>query len=153
MTQAEIRQRVFNETAYHLMKQRVPSVNASGEICRLRGAHGRKCAVGYWIDDENYSEEMEEYAVEFLGIPVADCLFRAEAQDVPIQMRVALAKRLGVGEMAVPWGLLRKLQSIHDRQFKNSPDPAIVCSVWCADLRQLAHEYGLDLPTEIVALL
>jgi hypothetical protein len=61
-------QEIFNKAAVHLMGMEGPSVDYRGEdggVCVYRGEddggcyNGQKCAVGVFIDDEHYVEELE----------------------------------------------------------------------------------------------
>ena len=58
-------QEIFNKAAVHLMGMEGPSVDQNGDACAYRGEddggcyNGQKCAVGVFIDDEHYDEELE----------------------------------------------------------------------------------------------
>ena len=61
-------QEIFNKAAVHLMGMEGPSVDYRGEdggVCVYRGEddggcyNGQMCAVGVFIDDEHYDEELE----------------------------------------------------------------------------------------------
>jgi hypothetical protein len=58
-------QEIFNKAAVHLMGMEGPSVDQNGDACAYRGEddggcyNGQKCAVGVFIKDEHYDEELE----------------------------------------------------------------------------------------------
>lgn len=58
-------QEIFNKAAVHLMGMEGPSVDQAGYACTYRGEddggyyNGQKCAVGVFIADEHYVEELE----------------------------------------------------------------------------------------------
>jgi hypothetical protein len=51
-------QEIFDATVRHLAAQGGPSLDERND-CRYRGPHGRRCAVGLFIRDEEYSTELE----------------------------------------------------------------------------------------------
>lgn len=42
-----------------VIAQGKPSMSEMSELCKFRGAHGLKCAVGMIIPDDKYREEMD----------------------------------------------------------------------------------------------
>jgi hypothetical protein len=60
-------QRVFDETVRHLASMRGPAMTTTKimniQSCAYRGTGGSRCAVGYWISDENYDPKIESTAV------------------------------------------------------------------------------------------
>ena len=58
-------QEIFNKAAVHLMGMDGPSLHADGDACVYRGKdedcefNGQMCAVGLFIADEHYVEELE----------------------------------------------------------------------------------------------
>ncbi len=55
------------ETAAFLVHQGNQSYNAQRAKCLYRGPSGLKCAVGYWIPDEDYSVDMENVSVKAIS--------------------------------------------------------------------------------------
>ena len=48
------------DTIYPLLEEQgCSSMDPRGQYCQYRGVDNRKCAVGFLIPDENYSEEMD----------------------------------------------------------------------------------------------
>ena len=58
-------QEIFNKAAVHLMGMEGPSVDKNGDACAYRGEddggcyNDQMCAVGLFISDEHYVEELE----------------------------------------------------------------------------------------------
>ena len=58
-------QEIFNKSAVHLMGMEGPSLDQDNDACVYRGKdadcdfNGQMCAVGLFIDDEHYSEDIE----------------------------------------------------------------------------------------------
>lgn len=71
------KQELIDETYRRLVAQGGPSTYGGGKQCAYRGADGRKCAVGLWIKDKDYTPKMEGMrpgrpliadAVSYLGV-------------------------------------------------------------------------------------
>ncbi len=54
---------IIVETAAFLLHQRYRSVDKTNSYCMYRGPNGLKCAVGYWIPDEDYKESLEKKSI------------------------------------------------------------------------------------------
>ncbi len=52
------KQQIFDKVVTHLFKQKIPSIGSCGE-CSYRGNNGLKCALGIFIPDEIYNNNME----------------------------------------------------------------------------------------------
>ena len=88
------RRGIFKRVAKHMLAQDKQSLN--GSDCAYKSPEGLKCAVGCLINDENYTEALE-------NIPA----------DQP-QIRKAVSDSIGqpVGSQDAEW--LTELQHIHD---------------------------------------
>ena len=109
-------QEMFTKVAQHLLKQNARSVSYT-ESCRYRGDDGRMCAVGCLIADEAYSRDME-------GLRVSSGVVIEGLRDSGVCTNTVLS-------------LLIALQSCHD----STP-----VSEWRQHLREIADEYGLEMP-------
>jgi len=112
-------QEIFDKAARHLMQMDSPSVNADGDACVYRGRHGsceydgglgelngEMCAVGLFIDDQHYDDDIEGTGITD-NILVANAVAKSWGQERlrPSQLR-----------------LLSQLQSTHDRAIHASVD-------------------------------
>lgn len=61
-------QEVFDFVLGKLREQKVQARNVYNTVCAYRGAGGCKCAVGWLIPDEVYSEQMEGNRVGALAL-------------------------------------------------------------------------------------
>lgn len=126
------KQELFNRVYLGLAKQ---GFKQSGETysseheqeprfaCRYRGDEGMKCAVGFLLTDEAYSEVLEGHAV---------------SNDV---VQEAVCTSLGIEELnCTLYTLLQKLQQIHD--YSASPE------VMREDLHAYARRNNLSIPSE-----
>lgn len=109
-------QDIFDIAAWQLLNQGEQS--RGGSICRYRGERGLRCAVGFFVPDDQYSEEFEGNGVPGL---------------------IVIAKRRGCDSRFVHFlarhlGLLTTLQRTHD---ENPPH------AWPARLTEVAHTCGL----------
>ena len=109
-------QEIFDKVVTELFGQGYRSVN-SMNMCMYRGPDGAKCAVGFFIPDNEYSEKMEDMTVDQLskllhGGPTKDFLVKNER-------------------------FLDKLQSIHDSRRNED-------SEFVNKLRILAEDYCLN---------
>ena len=109
-------QTIFNRVARHLLRQNAKSegVRCGATTCLYRGPQGRRCAIGIFITDENYTRRMETHNLTTL---------------------------LQMYEDRVPsWftehqRLLRALQRLHDEEWVTD---------WRTSLAQIARSFGLD---------
>ena len=86
-------QEIFNKAAVHLMGMDGPSLDADGDACVYRGRHGsceydgglgelsgEMCAVGVFIKDEHYDEDLEGQGISG-GQDVANAVAASWGQD------------------------------------------------------------------------
>ena len=59
-------QEVFDKVATHLLTQNKKAICPIDGRCKYRTSEGLKCAAGVMISDEEYSPEMESWAVNHL---------------------------------------------------------------------------------------
>jgi hypothetical protein len=55
---------IYERVSAHLLKQRAVSEDENGS-CRLRSAHGRKCAIGSLVSDEVYHPDIEGVGISY----------------------------------------------------------------------------------------
>ena len=111
-------QTIFNRVAAHLLAQGRPSLSDGGE-CAYHNYDGLRCAVGCLINNTHYSEDLEGYSVQH-----GDVL-------------QAVKSSLGLQHLAPRTAdLLGDLQQLHDL---TPPEE------WRKGLKELAHEYDLEL--------
>lgn len=60
-------QEIFDAVATHLRNQKVQSYDPIPQICLYRGPNNTKCAIGFLIEDNEYSTEMENKCVTDLN--------------------------------------------------------------------------------------
>lgn len=59
----EEKKMIVRETREMFAKQQKYSASPAGNVCLYRGPEGSKCAVGLWIQDEDYDPSIEGAAV------------------------------------------------------------------------------------------
>jgi hypothetical protein len=92
---------IYERVCAHLLKQRAVSEDENGS-CRLRSAHGRKCAIGSLVKDDVYDPAIEGTGISYYRHAQDGKLLRAlYASDVN-------AYDLGIIE------LLCELEQVHD---------------------------------------
>ena len=118
----EFLQEIFDRVGNHLLTQNAKSWDRTDiSSCRYRGDFGRTCAVGCLITDDNYSEDLEGFAVNSLIVQ------KAVFDSLPT---IVYGKH-GPGVLV---DFLIKLQAIHDLS-----EP----SEWREELNDLAEPYNL----------
>ena len=96
-------QEIFNKAAVHLMGMDGPSLDANGDACVYRGEddggcyNGQMCAVGVFIDDEHYDDDLEGQGITQQS--VADAVAKSWGQE-----------HLTIDQLS----LLADLQNAHD---------------------------------------
>ena len=60
------KQEVFDKVATHLLTQNKKAICPIDGRCKYRTSEGLKCAAGIMISDDEYSPEMESWAVNHL---------------------------------------------------------------------------------------
>jgi len=82
-------QEIFDKAAVHLMGMEGPSVDADGDACVYRGKdrnyddfeyNGQMCAVGLFIADEHYDEDIEGTGITG-NQAVADAVAKSWGQE------------------------------------------------------------------------
>ena len=82
-------QEIFDKAAVHLMGMEGPSVDADGDACVYRGKdrnyddfeyNGQMCAVGLFIADEHYDEDIEGTGITG-NQAVADAVAKSLGQE------------------------------------------------------------------------
>ncbi|WP_114811586.1 hypothetical protein [Paraburkholderia kururiensis] len=112
---------IFATVRSHLLTQGAVSEDESGS-CRLRGHHGRRCAIGVLIRDEHYSD-----ALEGLGIS-----YYTAGQDGPLLHALTLSG-VDAYEPRVA-ALLHDLEDVHD---------AGQVADWQAQLDEIARRHAV----------
>lgn len=113
MTQQEI----FDTVLFNLREQGRASMN--GTDCMYRGGNGAKCAVGWLIPDEHYSEELED--INVMGEWVQLTLQHAGIEITPSTL-----------------SLLSDMQRAHDKVLAHDG-----VQNWEARMRGIALDYDL----------
>ena len=79
-------QEIFDAASVHLMGMDGPSLDMDGDACVYRGKdddcefNGQKCAVGLFIADEHYDDDLEGQGISG-GQAVADAVAASWGQD------------------------------------------------------------------------
>tara|TARA_B100001093_G_scaffold348989_1_gene333532 strand:- start:755 stop:1159 length:405 start_codon:yes stop_codon:yes gene_type:complete len=79
-------QEIFDAASVHLMGMDGPSLDQDADACVYRGKdadcefNGQKCAVGLFIDDEHYDDDLEGQGISG-GQAVADAVAKSWGQD------------------------------------------------------------------------
>ena len=79
-------QEIFNKAAVHLMGMEGPSLDQDGDACVYRGKdedcefNGQMCAVGLFIKDEHYDDDLEGQGITQQS--VADAVAKSWGQDI-----------------------------------------------------------------------
>lgn len=111
---------VFERVRCHMLSQQAASEDEAGS-CRLRGYHGRKCAIGCLIRDEHYHPALEQLGISyFRNYPDSPLLQALEASGVNVRSRPLI-------------DLLIELEDIHD---------GCAVSDWPSRLERLGREHG-----------
>lgn len=108
-------QEIFDKVVLHLINQRYPAMSEDGE-CQYRDAlvdgTVRRCAVGIWIPDEDYTPDLEGFTIPDLTNP-NEVICDTEA------MILSILGKQGIPDSAIP--LLAALQNDHDHQPQSTP--------------------------------
>ena len=79
-------QEIFNKAAVHLMGMEGPSLDQGNDACAYRGKdedcefNGQMCAVGLFIKDEHYDDDLEGQGITQQS--VADAVAKSWGQDI-----------------------------------------------------------------------
>ena len=83
-------QEIFDAASVHLMGMEGPSLDADGDACVYRGKdedcefNGQKCAVGLFIADEHYDDDLEGQGISdgiWFNQAVADAVAASWGQE------------------------------------------------------------------------
>lgn len=119
-------QQIFDRVWHHFLVEKQPfSYDPATGGCYYRGADGARCAVGLFIPDSVYKEEMEQ--------PFCDLVC---SSDAPGRLRAFLAKHED---------LFMKLQEAHDSA-PGYGSAAARRAAFRSDLRRIAKRFGLQVP-------
>ena len=103
-------QEIFNKAAVHLMGMEGPSLDQDNDACAYRGKdedcefNGQMCAVGLFIKDEHYDDDLEGQGIS-VGQDVVNAVAASWGQD-----------DLTVAQIS----LLADLQDAHDETSRGS---------------------------------
>lgn len=115
-------QQIFDHVASNLLRQGEVCADDDGS-CRFRSDGGKKkCAVGWVISDEEYSQ-----------------IFRGAEEDGESLGKLIQCRRLPMPDNAI-FDLLVDLQKMHDEW---SPDNYLRSDRWMIDLEDVARFHGL----------
>jgi hypothetical protein len=123
-------QDIFNKASAHLTSMDGPSLDDRGDSCMYRGENGARCAVGVFISDEHYYEDMEGGRIDGSNM-LGSCDRAREAVALSWGQDCLEDKQLD---------LLSDLQHAHDQgsRCENWSDQI----VWA--LERVAKEHGLE---------
>lgn len=113
----ELMQKIFDTAVGGVLKQGGRALNES-RVCVLRGDNDTKCALGWLIDDDQYTKSLE--FVSFMGDHVErdmendDLADKTGYVDVPKHLETAVECSLGKEMTDDGWRLIMELQAIHD---------------------------------------
>ena len=80
-------QDIFNKAAVHLMGMEGPSLDQDSDACAYRGKdedcefNGQMCAVGVFISDEHYYEDMEGGGIDGSNMRAREAVALSWGQD------------------------------------------------------------------------
>jgi hypothetical protein len=92
---------IYERVSAHLLRQRAVSEDENGS-CRLRSAHGRKCAIGSLVRDEIYDPDIEGVGISYYR----------HAQDGKL-LQALYASNVNAYDPAIV-DLLIELEQVHD---------------------------------------
>ena len=118
------RQAVFEKVITHLYEQKSQAYK-NGVGCSYRGTHGKTCAVGCLIKDNEYDPEYEGHA--------------ADTNRVVRAVEDSIGARLD----SIDKNLLCSLQSLHDN-YLTTRRKDFNKSLFIDNAQGIAHDYSLD---------
>ena len=74
-------QEIFNKASAHLRSMDGPSLDDMGDSCMYRGEDGAMCAVGVFISDEHYYEDMEGRGIDGSNMRAREAVALSWGQD------------------------------------------------------------------------
>jgi hypothetical protein len=123
-------QHIFDKAAVGMLRQNAQAMGADGESCAYRGTEGCKCAVGFLIKDEHYSEFFEGPTIAQIGsVKCATLISKTNALVTALK-----SSHVNIEDPEVRY-LLESLQEIHDDGHS---------AQWPEDLHHLAENRGLS---------
>ena len=118
-------QDIFNKASAHLRSMDGPSLDDRGDSCMYRGENGAMCAVGVFISDEHYYEDMEGCGIDGSNMRAREAVALSWGQDCLEDKQLAL---------------LSDLQNAHDQGSR--------CEDWSDQivwaLERVAKKHGLE---------
>lgn len=128
-------QDILEATIMAIVSQGGPSASYSG-ACRYRGLHGRKCAIGHWIDDEHYVESMEDAMI--------DDRFALRALNQSLGMKIHPGNN--------DFDFFYMLQATHDEavQISGELGGGSFFQVWAGQLKDFCWKFDLRFPEELI---
>jgi len=118
-------QDIFNKASAHLRSMDGPSLDDRGDSCMYRGEDGARCAVGVFISDEHYYEDMEGGGIDGSNMRAREAVALSWGQDCLEDKQLAL---------------LSDLQHAHDQGSR--------CEDWSDQivwaLERVAKKHGLE---------
>ena len=123
-------QDIFNKAAVHLMGMEGPSLDQDNEACAYRGKdedcefNGQMCAVGLFIKDEHYDDDLEGQGISG-GQDVVNAVAASWGQDELSSKQLAL---------------LDDLQTAHDRGSRGDDWSNFIR----VSLERVAKKHGLE---------
>jgi hypothetical protein len=133
------KQEVFNKVWNHFVVNLGPASRDS-EGCFYRGPNGAKCAIGIFIADEDYSDEME-------GLAIIDSN-ETNSYGVPGHRKLSEAVKKGIPDLNLDnqeeLYFLNHLQDCHDSAGEGS-GPSFHREIK-KNLTNFAEEFNLEVP-------
>jgi len=118
-------QEIFNKASAHLRSMDGPSLDDMGDSCMYRGEDGAMCAVGVFISDEHYYEDMEGCGIDGSNMRAREAVALSWGQDCLEDKQL---------------DLLSDLQNAHDQGSR--------CEDWSDQivwaLERVAKKHGLE---------
>lgn len=132
------KQKIFNESALHLLKQNEKALNDSGTTCAYRGRNSTKCAIGALIPDDVYDRRIEFKNIETLNTDAREWRLDGILGGSG-EAAARVIDYLGI-EQPADVDFMRELQCVHD-------GPAV--AAWPARLVAFAESWELRVPVEV----
>ena len=118
-------QDIFNKASAHLRSMDGPSLDDRGDSCMYRGEDGAMCAVGVFISDEHYYEDMEGGGIDGSNMRAREAVALSWGQDCLEDKQL---------------DLLSDLQHAHDRGSRGDDWSNFIR----VSLERVAKKHGLE---------
>jgi len=118
-------QDIFNKASAHLRSMDGPSLDDRGDSCMYRGEDGAMCAVGVFISDEHYYEDMEGGGIDGSNMRAREAVALSWGQDCLEEKQL---------------DLLSDLQTAHDRGSRGDDWSNFIR----VSLERVAKKHGLE---------